>query len=358
LDTGNFSLPFAVTPVNEKYREYSSHNIKYEELSRRLNVVKKEFGLRRAVSSRSLTGETRTFAEILDQEVEKIVLFYLSVQGDIAKRAWDVRSYQLENTFHLSLSVDNIGKLAFQYRELARDILDLLNFLDRNTINLKKLIKRHDQLFDQKLGSMYFNTRMGSGGSKNYQLIQLYQQEGVQAIIGTIRRGFEELYDAKAALTGVEMTNENVTSRGRSQTGGSSVPRISYKNKLASFSNLASLASLEDGRGATASDHLLEDSKGRSKSASHLSQLIDSSAVAATAADHNRHRSATTLSSGLSLFKRPISELEPILKQIDDAAERVTVSQSQSTAGYLVTHSELALDVSEDEEEDEEVELN
>lgn len=60
-------------------------NLNYDELNKRLVEVKREFGLRKALSSRSLTGETRTFAEILDQDVEKIVMFYLRAQGDIGQ---------------------------------------------------------------------------------------------------------------------------------------------------------------------------------------------------------------------------------------------------------------------------------
>ena len=37
---------------------YQQYNLKYEELNNRLTKVKKEFGMRRAISSRSLTGET------------------------------------------------------------------------------------------------------------------------------------------------------------------------------------------------------------------------------------------------------------------------------------------------------------
>lgn len=37
---------------------YQQYNLKFDELNSRLAKVKKEFGMRRAISSRSLTGET------------------------------------------------------------------------------------------------------------------------------------------------------------------------------------------------------------------------------------------------------------------------------------------------------------
>ena len=57
--------------------------------------VKREFGLRKALSSRSLTGETRTFAEILDQDVEKIVMFYLRAQGDLGSSSVRISSQSI-----------------------------------------------------------------------------------------------------------------------------------------------------------------------------------------------------------------------------------------------------------------------
>ena len=50
----------------------------YRELCARLRRVRASFGLRRVLSTRTLEGETKTFAEILDGEVEKIVLSFMS----------------------------------------------------------------------------------------------------------------------------------------------------------------------------------------------------------------------------------------------------------------------------------------
>lgn len=41
-----------------RHNKYDEHNLKIFELNGRLSKVKKEFGMRRAISSRSLTGET------------------------------------------------------------------------------------------------------------------------------------------------------------------------------------------------------------------------------------------------------------------------------------------------------------
>ena len=73
---------FSDTIARNAKPEWFSYYLKYNDLKDRLRTVKKEFGLKKAISSRSITGETRTFAEILDEEVEKIVLFFLRQQGN------------------------------------------------------------------------------------------------------------------------------------------------------------------------------------------------------------------------------------------------------------------------------------
>ena len=120
-------------------------NLNYDELNKRLVEVKREFGLRKALSSRSLTGETRTFAEILDQDVEKIVMFYLRAQGDIgqcnftsvvvvrllllthefsfwtpATRLWEMRQRQILNLEGFNLSVEQIEIMCQKYRDLGQ----------------------------------------------------------------------------------------------------------------------------------------------------------------------------------------------------------------------------------------------
>ncbi len=83
--------------------------------------------MRKAVSSRSLTGETRTLAEILDKEVEKIVLFYLRIQGEVAHRIWNLREKQ-GNILHgdNDVTMQALDLLSQQYRDIGYDVLELL----------------------------------------------------------------------------------------------------------------------------------------------------------------------------------------------------------------------------------------
>jgi hypothetical protein len=150
-----------------------------------------------------------------------------------------MRQQQIRNLEGYDLSVEQIENMCQKYRDLGQDVMDLLNYLDLNVVGLRKIIKKHDKQFDLQMGNMYFGSRMG----QNSQLVQLYHQEGLCAIIGTIRRGFEDLYEAKETLLYGDIpsyTDNNDLSRSFYLGGGSSamrsIPKTSYGSRRASSS--------------------------------------------------------------------------------------------------------------------------
>lgn len=297
-------------------------NLDYNGLNRRLVAVKKTCGLKRAQSNQSLLGETRTFAEILDQEVEKVVLFYIGEQGSIAKRTWDLRAVQLACLQDYTISEQKVEELMEKFRQLGCEVLDILEYLDENVDRLRKIIQKHDALFDQKMGSIYFETRLGKN-SKNAQLLPLYHQDGIRAIISSIRRAFEDLYDAKNALIG---ENDALYQSMPSAIGlrSRSIPRISFGKRLASVGNLQSLIHAHPS--ASAPKH---------KSTSNLFNMMR------TLSDPPQYLPET--------IERSVSDLEPLLKRIDVVAERVMHTQRQSMLEVLAAGSEMALEISVDD---------
>jgi len=180
--------------------DWAPFYLEFDRLMRRLQRVKKEFGMRKAVSSRSLTGETRTLAEILDKEVEKIVLFYLRIQGEVAHRIWDLREKQGNVQGDNVVTVQALDSLSQQYRDIGYDVLELLEYLEYNVAGLRRIITRYDNHFDVKMGRQDFDTRLSGVENKHSQLLQLYHQEGLRATIATLRNAFQDIHDAKLDL--------------------------------------------------------------------------------------------------------------------------------------------------------------
>ena len=119
--------------------DWSPYYLDLEAMLNRLANVKREFGLRKAISTRSLTGETRTLAEILDKEVEKIVLFYLKIQGEIAQHTWLLRERQAAMLKGDSIvEQEQIDIMCQHFRDVCYEVLELLQFLDFNVTGLRR----------------------------------------------------------------------------------------------------------------------------------------------------------------------------------------------------------------------------
>jgi SPX domain protein involved in polyphosphate accumulation len=168
---------------------WSRFYLDFEQLNQRLVSVKREFGMRKSISTRSLTGETHSFAEILDLEAEKIVLFYLRVQGDLARKVWELREQHFRATAakvrflahgggdvgDSTLSLSQIDSLCERYRSLGQEVLDLLEYLDFNVLALRRIVRKHDKHFKSKMSAVYFDSRL-SGDGNNTALVQLVSE--------------------------------------------------------------------------------------------------------------------------------------------------------------------------------------
>jgi hypothetical protein len=278
------------------------YSLDYHGLCRRMQRAKQGLGFRRAQSKLCLIGETRTFAEILDGEVEKVVLFYIQEQGSIAGKVWDLRSYQLSSLQDHAIPMQKIDEMFLRYRSVGGDVLNLLGFLDENVKNLRKIIRRHDSCYDVKLGTIYFDSSIGKN-SKNAQLLPLYHQDGISAIMSTIRKGFEDLYEAKNALQGggedLFLSQDSVLT-GRTKP----IPKISFGNRLASANNLYS--------------------------------LINPSASASTHASNARpHKSTGNLFSMLRTLSDPPALAQPVLERsLSDLERRGGEGYDRAAADY------------------------
>lgn len=375
---------------------FHGFDLKYDELNQRLSAVKKEFGLRRAISTHSLAGETRTFAEILDAQVETIVLYYLEVQGILARQLRILRSKQIISLQNPGITLESIEEICKDYRRIGWEVLELLNYLDRNSIALRKIILRHDLLFDQKMGSLYFDSRLSSQGNtvrNGAQLRQLYRQEGIIAIVASIRRGFEELYDARKML--LDASEDGFEIRKRSETatvdnlhyfGSTShdlhpddrkcIPRVPFRKRLASFGNLRKLAfeavrvhidssvppTIKNSTSttdvvATEASPLLDNVK-HMKGGQHQPSISSNKSVSVSKknnrstgnlynllnqVDQNIPSSRLYAENGNSL-KRSLSDLEIVLKHINEVGQRVMKTQERTTLEFLSDQSEIALE--------------
>ncbi|KAL8208008.1 hypothetical protein R6Q57_007420 [Mikania cordata] len=100
----------------------------------------------------------RDFSQMLDEQIEKIVLFLLKHQGQLATRLSGLADcddeYLSPGSHH-----DSIMELREAYREVGRDLLRLLFFVEMNAIGLRKILKKFDKRFGYKFTNYYVKTR-------------------------------------------------------------------------------------------------------------------------------------------------------------------------------------------------------
>jgi hypothetical protein len=148
------------------------------------------------------------FARVLDREVEKVVLFFLSEQGKLAQKlsaaAQEVDSVpqrqrrasapaspmpQREAGDGGGSSSDGGGTSASALA-VGEGIIELLRFLELNVTGLRKILKKHDKLIsDQKMAGAFLMSRKESADS---HVQQLEHHEGIGAILKSLKKLFQE----------------------------------------------------------------------------------------------------------------------------------------------------------------------
>jgi hypothetical protein len=127
------------TRLHELVRcDWKEYVIDYGALAQRLIDVKLTFGLRRVLSTKSINVETRSFAEVLDREVEKVVLFYIRQQGVIAEKLWNLRSkeYSTVDGDGLATGPAEVEEACAKYRLIGRVSATLLIYNNKSLADL------------------------------------------------------------------------------------------------------------------------------------------------------------------------------------------------------------------------------
>nr|GEW59502.1 SPX domain-containing membrane protein At4g22990-like isoform X1 [Tanacetum cinerariifolium] len=135
---------------------------------------------------------------MLDNEIEKIVLFLLEQQGLLAGRldalGKEQAALQEEPDFA------KISALREAYRDVGRDLLKLLFFVEINAVGLRKILKKFDKRFGYRFTDYYVKTRANHPYS---QLQQVFKHVGLGAVVGAISRNLAELEDRQGSYLSI-----------------------------------------------------------------------------------------------------------------------------------------------------------
>ncbi|KAL0397829.1 UNVERIFIED_CONTAM: SPX domain-containing membrane protein [Sesamum calycinum] len=93
-----------------------------------------------------------------------------------------------------------IPEMQEAYRDVGRDLLKLLYFMELNAIGLRKILKKFDKRFGYKFTNYYVKTRANHPYS---QLRQVLKHVGISAVVGTLSRNLADLQDHQESFISI-----------------------------------------------------------------------------------------------------------------------------------------------------------
>ncbi|XP_072958392.1 SPX domain-containing membrane protein OsI_17046-like [Typha angustifolia] len=174
----------------DQVEEWKGYYINYKLMKKKV----KQYVQQTQVGGKDLQQVLKEFSWMLDDQIEKIVLFLLEQQGLLASRIQNLgeqRSILLQQP-----DIGQICELREAYRIIGQDLLKLLRFLDMNATGIRKILKKFDKRFGYKFTDYYVTTRANHPYS---QLQQVFKQVGVGAVVGALSRNLADLQDCQGS---------------------------------------------------------------------------------------------------------------------------------------------------------------
>ncbi|RDX84757.1 SPX domain-containing membrane protein, partial [Mucuna pruriens] len=172
-------------------QEWQGYYINYKLMKRRV----KQYAQQIQVGTLDRRHVLKDFSRMLDNQIEKIVLFLLEQQGllasTIAKLGEQHEAIQQEP--HIS----KIAELREAYRSVGQELLKLLFFVDVNAVGLRKILKKFDKRFGYKFTDYYVKTRANHPYSQLQQVFKhvIWNLQGFGAVVGALSRNLHELQE-------------------------------------------------------------------------------------------------------------------------------------------------------------------
>ncbi|KAK1324504.1 hypothetical protein QJS10_CPA01g02530 [Acorus calamus] len=177
-----------------QFPEWQNYYMNYKLMKKKV----KQYAQQIQVSGQDRRHVLKEFSRMLDTQIEKIVLFVLEQQGVLAGRIDKLgeRRAALEEQPDISL----ISELREAYREVGRDLLKLLHFVEINATGLRKILKK----FDKRCGYRFTDYYVSSRSNHPYsQLQQVFKHVGIGAVVGALSRNLADIQDRQGSYLSI-----------------------------------------------------------------------------------------------------------------------------------------------------------
>ncbi|KAK7391314.1 hypothetical protein VNO78_19728 [Psophocarpus tetragonolobus] len=166
--------------------EWQGYYINYKLMKKRV----KQYAQQIQLGTLDRRHVLKDFSRMLDNQIEKIVLFLLEQQGLLASRI--AKLGEEHEVIQQEPRISRISELREAYRAVGQELLKLLFFVEVNAVGLRKILKKFDKRFGYKFTDYYVKTRANHPYS---QLQQVFKQVGVGAVVGALSRNLHELQE-------------------------------------------------------------------------------------------------------------------------------------------------------------------
>ncbi|GMJ04383.1 hypothetical protein like AT4G22990 [Hibiscus trionum] len=174
--------------------EWQGFYINYKLMKKRV----KQYANQIEVGAQDRRHVLKDFSRMLDNQIEKIVLFILEQQGQLASRLTKLR--EQHDALVEEPEISQITELREAYRAVGQELLKLLYFVEMNAIGLRKILKKFDKRFRYRFTDYYVKTRANHPYS---QLQQVFKHVGLGAVVGAISRNLHELQDRQGSYLSI-----------------------------------------------------------------------------------------------------------------------------------------------------------
>ncbi|KAB5564449.1 hypothetical protein DKX38_004503 [Salix brachista] len=170
-------------------QEWQGYYINYKLMKKKV----RQYAQQIEVGTQDRRHVLKDFSRMLDNQIEKIVLFLLEQQGLLSSRIAKLNELQQPD-------ISEIFHLQEAYREVGRDLLKLLVFIEINATGLRKILKKFDKRFGYRFTDYYVKTRANHPYS---QLQQVFKHVGLGAVVGAISRNLHELQEHQGSYLSI-----------------------------------------------------------------------------------------------------------------------------------------------------------
>ncbi|XWS49872.1 hypothetical protein CRYUN_Cryun12cG0040700 [Craigia yunnanensis] len=175
-------------------QEWQGYYINYKLMKKKV----KQYAHQIEVGTQDRRHVLKDFSKMLDNQIEKTVLFLLEQQGLLASKLTKLR--EQHDALEEQPEISQITELREAYRGVGEDLLKLLYFVEMNAIGLRKILKKFDKRFHYRFTDYYVKTRANHPYS---QLQQVFKHVGLGAVVGAVSRNLHELQDRQGSYLSI-----------------------------------------------------------------------------------------------------------------------------------------------------------